>query len=337
MCLDSCLFLIAYHLFSHTLSLFLLLCFYFLFSLSLSLLPPLSPTELSTQRVWDYFGDTYVHRLIQGKEGEIVPIEGEGEGEGEREKGEEGGGGIGGEKKNHTFTKGKISAIIGEYNMLLTSQLEAQREYYEKRERVLTSQLAKNMNTMAHTHGKGERKRERREKEQLEGEREKEREGEERGRERERGEGEREREREMDKSELIVMIASLSEEVEALKKECHKLQREKRRAEERGEGEREEIKFLREVNESMRANQEAILTEIRKVEAKRESDSKEKDQKIQDLEEQVRDLSFFIEAQKTIGGERGESELRDGDVVVVPKVPHPHSASSHRGRRGKKR
>ena len=30
--------------------------------------------ELDTQRVWDYAGDGYVHRLIQDKEGKLVEV-----------------------------------------------------------------------------------------------------------------------------------------------------------------------------------------------------------------------------------------------------------------------
>jgi BRCA1-associated protein len=44
--------------------------------------------------------------------------------------------------------------------------------------------------------------------------------------------------------------------------------------------------------------------------------------KVQELEEQVRDLMFFLEAQKTIeaeGGADGPSELAGGNVEVVAK------------------
>jgi hypothetical protein len=53
---------------------------------------------------------------------------------------------------------------------------------------------------------------------------------------------------------------------------------------------------------------------------------------VKELEEQVRDLMFFLEAQKTIeaeGGADGPSELAGGNVEVVAKPT--------RGRKKKKR
>lgn len=70
--------------------------------------------DLDTQRIWDYLGDGYVHRLLQSKsdgklvqlpssleEGDTVPIE-------------------------------KIEKIAMEYTFLLSSQLDSQRAYYEE-------------------------------------------------------------------------------------------------------------------------------------------------------------------------------------------------------------
>lgn len=68
--------------------------------------------QLGTDRVWDYAGDNFVHRLLQSKgDGKLVAV--------------------------HTPTEGdsdeKIDSIQLEYTYLLTSQLNTQREYYEEK------------------------------------------------------------------------------------------------------------------------------------------------------------------------------------------------------------
>ncbi|KHJ75887.1 zinc finger, C3HC4 type, partial [Oesophagostomum dentatum] len=72
--------------------------------------------QVGGQRVWDYAGDNYVHRLIQSDtEGKVVEYQ-RGDAEGESE-----------EKKD------KLDGIKLEYTCLLTSQLESQRMYFEAR------------------------------------------------------------------------------------------------------------------------------------------------------------------------------------------------------------
>ncbi|KAL1554127.1 BRAP2 RING ZnF UBP domain-containing protein 2 [Salvia divinorum] len=79
--------------------------------------------ELETQRVWDYAGDNYVHRLIQSKtDGKLVELnhhcarhyDGSSESAGQ----------------NDTLGD-EVEYIKSEYNELLTSQLESQKNYFE--------------------------------------------------------------------------------------------------------------------------------------------------------------------------------------------------------------
>lgn len=65
--------------------------------------------QLGTNRVWDYAGDNFVHRLLQSKgDCKLVATQSPGD--------------VGDEK---------IDSLQLEYSYLLTSQLDAQREYYE--------------------------------------------------------------------------------------------------------------------------------------------------------------------------------------------------------------
>ncbi|KAH8549210.1 zf-UBP-domain-containing protein [Umbelopsis sp. PMI_123] len=81
--------------------------------------------ELETQRVWDYAGDGYVHRLIQNTiDGKLVELPGATTDD------------------NQRVPQEKLDAVSLEYTYLLTSQLESQRMYYEDHLTSLTSQLS---------------------------------------------------------------------------------------------------------------------------------------------------------------------------------------------------
>ncbi|XP_052864720.1 BRCA1-associated protein isoform X2 [Anopheles cruzii] len=68
--------------------------------------------QLGTNRVWDYAGDNFVHRLLQSKsDGKLVATQSPGGADGEE----------------------KIDSMQLEFTYLLTSQLDAQRDYYEER------------------------------------------------------------------------------------------------------------------------------------------------------------------------------------------------------------
>jgi BRCA1-associated protein len=86
--------------------------------------------EIETQHVWDYAGDTWVHRLIRAKgDGKVVELPSRnnpGDPLGE-------GGGGGGSGEDDMIPKAKVEAMGLEYTHLLTSQLESQRVYFEEK------------------------------------------------------------------------------------------------------------------------------------------------------------------------------------------------------------
>lgn len=71
--------------------------------------------QLGNNRVWDYVGDNFVHRLLQDKDGKMVE------------------GGLESTKSEGAAVDEKVDAVQLEYTYLLTSQLESQREYFEER------------------------------------------------------------------------------------------------------------------------------------------------------------------------------------------------------------
>ncbi|XP_017254931.1 BRAP2 RING ZnF UBP domain-containing protein 2 isoform X1 [Daucus carota subsp. sativus] len=85
--------------------------------------------ELETQRVWDYVGDNYVHRLIQSKtDGKLVELN-------HRCVHGDDGCGICECGSDPAFEEAqlnsKVEAIVNEYQELLTTQLENQKMYFE--------------------------------------------------------------------------------------------------------------------------------------------------------------------------------------------------------------
>lgn len=84
--------------------------------------------ELETQRVWDYVGDNYVHRLIQSKtDGKLVELNAHcshaNDGCGSCECADSG--------LNEALLNSNVEAIVSEYNELLATQLENQKLYFE--------------------------------------------------------------------------------------------------------------------------------------------------------------------------------------------------------------
>ncbi|EIW79215.1 BRCA1-associated protein [Coniophora puteana RWD-64-598 SS2] len=94
--------------------------------------------ELETQRVWDYAGDGYVHRLIQNRaDGKIVELPSAASSMGALPRDD----GTLGPSHADSLSAEKIEAIGIEYSYLLTSQLDSQRQYYEEQTSHLNMQL----------------------------------------------------------------------------------------------------------------------------------------------------------------------------------------------------
>ncbi|XP_055822717.1 BRAP2 RING ZnF UBP domain-containing protein 1 [Solanum dulcamara] len=85
--------------------------------------------ELETQQIWDYVGDKYVHRLNQSKgDSKLVTVD-------SRCTAAEGECTSCGDDEDSRFSgalfSSKVDSIVDEYNNLLASQLETQRQHYE--------------------------------------------------------------------------------------------------------------------------------------------------------------------------------------------------------------
>lgn len=79
-----------------------------------------------------------------------------------------------------------------------------------------------------------------------------------------------------------------------------------------------ETDFLKNVNNAMSQSQEEWKEKVKQTEKKLEDDSKDK--KIQELQDQIKDLMYYIEARNKI--EQNE-ELQNGDVILQPTLVTP--------------
>jgi BRCA1-associated protein len=232
--------------------------------------------ELETQRVWDYAGDGYVHRLIQNKaDGKLVELPSASMSS------------FGsstnssrplGPSTSDNLTAEKIEAIGIEYSYLLTSQLDSQREYFEKEMARLKEDFAKSQSMVM--------------------------------------------------KEADTRVHELNDLVE---KELKNRQRLEKKAEQSVAVARQLQKELREeraVNEGIMQNLAIVKDKL----ANAEKEKGEYNSKVTDLEEQVRDLMFFLEAKDKIdqGGE-GFAEAAGGSVQIGPS-----SKSAGTNRRTKK-
>ncbi|KAK7056240.1 hypothetical protein VNI00_002792 [Paramarasmius palmivorus] len=229
--------------------------------------------ELETQRVWDYAGDGYVHRLIQNRaDGKLVELPSASMVSNSRE------GTGGGPSAADALTAEKVEAIGIEYSYLLTSQLDSQRAYYEEQTKELHCQVG----------------------------------------------------------ELRVLIERLQEDLDASQIARREAEEERRRAEEAKAAEvlREKAKAEARANKMTelarrlekelreeRAVSEGLMENLGKLKEKAEVIDQEKkafQEKITDLEEQLRDVMFFVEAKEKI--ERGEGaagEAVGGSLEIV--------------------
>ena len=248
--------------------------------------------ELETQRVWDYAGDGYVHRLIQNKaDGKLVELP-------SASMRSIDDSGAGGPSASDSLTAEKIEAIGIEYSYLLTSQLDSQRSFYEEQTVALQTEVASLKDAVAQIRQEVESSRAAAMAEETR---------------RRREEDERFSEMLRDKQRVEKKSERLAEVARSLEKEL-----------------REE----RAVSNGLLKNLEAAQKRVEEGETERA----ELVQRAKELEDQVRDVMFFLEARTKIeAGEGDMAEVAEGDVAVPTPSDGPSTQTSRRKRKGKRR
>ncbi|KAF8661340.1 hypothetical protein AX16_001435 [Volvariella volvacea WC 439] len=234
--------------------------------------------ELETQRVWDYAGDGYVHRLIQNRaDGKLVELPSAATSSANNREG-----GLGPSQAD-ALTAEKIEAIGIEYSYLLTSQLDSQRAYYEEQTGELRTQL-----------------------DDLKGLIEK-----------------LSKEFEMERRALREHESQVRQEAE---QRISEIAKDKQKAEVKAEKMSELARRLEKDLKEERAVSKGLLENLRKVkenDEKRHQEVEASKAKISELEDQVRDLMFFVEVKTKIESGAGlEGEAAGGSLEVsVPQPP----------------
>ncbi|XP_057537540.1 BRAP2 RING ZnF UBP domain-containing protein 1 [Amaranthus tricolor] len=221
--------------------------------------------NLETQRVWDYEGDSYVHRLNHSKtDGKSVLLD-------SQCKSHDGDCGTCDHSEDSeigdALFSSKVEAITDEYNHLLATQLENQRQYYES---LLVEAKSKKENTVA---------------EAIEN---------------------------------------------AVTTKIHELQCKLENCE-------EDKKLVMELNHSLIKGQEEYKKKLKEIEEREMKSLKAGEEHILDLEEQIRDIKIYIEAQRKIGSVGDAGSLKGGTVLPVPQMQSTPSNTKRRTKSGRHR
>lgn len=244
--------------------------------------------ELETQRVWDYAGDGYVHRLIQNKaDGKLVELPSAAASMGTSPRD----GGIGPGPAD-ALSAEKIEAIGIEYSYLLTSQLDSQRAYYEDQTADLQCQVAELQSIL-------------------------------------------EQQARVFEQEKAALLKQQDEKLKEEEKRMADLTKNKLKAENRAEKMVELARKLEKELHEERAVSEGLMKNLGKMKEKAGTLAQEKDDhaaKIQDLEDQLRDVMFFLEARNKIESSEGvENEAAGGSLEIV--TPPTKSSSKKKKKR----
>ncbi|EAU90587.2 BRCA1-associated protein [Coprinopsis cinerea okayama7 len=251
--------------------------------------------ELETQRVWDYAGDGYVHRLIQNKtDGKLVELPSASASVGTTARDHNGLG----PSQADALTAEKIEAIGIEYSYLLTSQLESQREYYENQASELKEQLVDLKALVARLSLDFESERSRAREE----------------------EGRRRAEEEEKLSQALKDKAKAEQRADKALELARKFEK--------------ELKEEKAVSEGLMKNLVVMKERVEQFDRDKEAYTK----KVKELEDQVRDVMFFLEARTKIEqGEGVEGEAAGGslEIAVPPETPTTANGKKKKQKKGR--
>ncbi len=266
--------------------------------------------EVSTQRVWDYAGDGFVHRLIQNRsDGKLVELPdprracdsnppsalstptnaatvAAGDAAGDLSALQRSRQGPATDLAPDEAVSEKMTGLAYEYNTLLTSQLEVQRQYFESRVEEVVMEAASQSEQISQQLSAAQQ-----ELEHVRG-------------------ALAEKEREADVARKRAAVATNT--AKALQ---------------------EEVSLLRELNNAMEANQEQWHAKVAASSAAAGQSQAAAQAEIEELKAQVRDLMFSLEARAKIEASPDAAEIREGVTLVTERSGGGGSGKKRRGRR----
>ncbi|XP_046579416.1 BRCA1-associated protein-like [Haliotis rubra] len=206
--------------------------------------------QLGNNRVWDYAGDNYVHRLVQNKsDGKLVEVD-------------EGG---------NVVQDEKLDSLTLEYTYLLTTQLESQRQYFEEKMEETIKEAEERV---------------------LEAK-------------------ERWKKVNFEREVLARQLTDINKEKQSLDKKCSHYH-------ERLSKSLCQLKEEQQMNTCLRDNQQLWQNKVTALENKLKDSLAVKDKEVRDLQDQLRDIMFYLEAQQKLSNntEVSQEEIQEGQVIV---------------------
>lgn len=235
--------------------------------------------DLETQRVWDYAGDNYVHRLIQNKaDGKLVELPSASNMEVMENRNRNGQG----PQEDDNLKAEKMEIMAMQYSQILQRAMDDQRETYEEQFGELRRKL-----------------------------------------------DDAQRKLEVLNADISGQMHAFHNEQERQRKEYEEqrmqLEKEKQKAEKKADKFSDLARKLeREVKEE-RAVSEGLMKNLTSAKEKLNTAEKEKVEfttKVKDLEDQMRDVMFFLEARDKIETSQGvEAEAAGGSIELPPQPP----------------
>ena len=274
--------------------------------------------EIETGRVWSYKDDEYVHRLIRSRtDGKLVELpslfndaDGDKDG-GLKDKDKKGQGAGGGPDESDEASQDKFEAIGLEYANLMTAQLESQRGYYEE-------ELARAKDEVAVLRRKWDEavsERERSSKDRLEMEKRFER--------------------------VVHDVRNEAAEWRTKYENQSKMQHEDetRRKKDRAEmlKVRKELERELEAERAVTASLTSNLSSLRLDMQRQQKETMDVRSQVDDMQEQMRDLMFALEARDKIEAQGGLAELAGGSISVPETPPAGAPIKTSSARRKKKK
>ena len=234
--------------------------------------------ELETQRVWDYAGDNYVHRLIQNKaDGKLVELPPAANLEAQKSTRQRNGEGP---DDSDNLKAEKMEIMAMQYSQILQRAMDDQRATYEEQ----TAELRRKLDDTS-------------------------------------------KKLEILSRELEVKLSEAYETQNRKSKEeaeaRQHIEKERIKAEKRAEKMTELARKLEKELKEERAVSKGLMDNLGKMKEKVEESVKQKSEfaaKVADLEEQMRDLMFYVEARDKI--EKGEGEVSEavgGSIELGPQ------------------
>ncbi|KAK0096213.1 hypothetical protein PV326_006104 [Microctonus aethiopoides] len=207
--------------------------------------------QLGNNRVWDYVGDNFVHRLLQDKDGKMV------EGRMEPTKGE------------GAAVDEKVDAVQLEFTYLLTSQLETQRQYFEDRLNRIEQRSS------------------------------------------------------LDITDLREKLTQITDENSQFKEKMLAVNREKQILEKKLQHSnlkfnqiQSELKEEKDLREALQQNQISWQSKHKQLQDEYTEYKNIKENEFKDMQEQIRDLMFFLDAQKQIENSSEKNDISGGTIIV---------------------